>query len=146
MGLSAEALRSGLDALADRDSDIKAAVARIGYPEPRIRERGYATLLRTIVGQQVSFKAAASIWGKLEAAIGDIDSPAALLASGEDGLRAAGLSRQKVAYATSLAGLVADGALDFDALPVDDEAAIAAFKVFAIASTVSSAGPACSSR
>ena len=126
MGLSAEALRSGLDALADRDSDIKAAVARIGYPEPRIRERGYATLLRTIVGQQVSFKAAASIWGKLEAAIGDIDSPAALLASGEDGLRAAGLSRQKVAYATSLAGLVADGALDFDALPVDDEAAIAA--------------------
>lgn len=126
MGLSAEALREGLDAIAAEDAHMRAAIGRIGYPEPRIRERGYATLLRTIVGQQVSFKAADSIWRKLETAIGDIQSPAALLATGEDGLRAAGLSRQKIGYAMSLAGLVASGDLDFAALPMDDAEAIAA--------------------
>ena len=66
MGLSAEQLRSGLDALAASEPAIAAAIARVGYPEPRIRERGYATLLRTIIGQQVSVQAAASIWAKLE--------------------------------------------------------------------------------
>jgi DNA-3-methyladenine glycosylase II len=126
MGLSADALRAGLNAIAARDADMRAAIGRIGYPEPRIRARGYSTLLRTIVGQQVSFKAADSIWRKLEAAIGDIGSPAALLATGEEGLRAAGLSRQKIGYATSLAALTASGELNLDNLPDNDEDAIAA--------------------
>ncbi|HWU03688.1 MAG TPA: DNA-3-methyladenine glycosylase 2 family protein, partial [Novosphingobium sp.] len=58
MGLSAEAITAGLDAIAAREPGIAAALARVGYPEPRIRTRGYATLLRTIVGQQVSVAAA----------------------------------------------------------------------------------------
>ena len=102
------------------------ALGYAGYPEPRIRGRGYETLLRTIVGQQISFRAADAVWLKLAAAVGDIASPAALLAVGGDGLRAAGLSRQKIGYAQSLAELVASGTLDFDSLPGDDEAAIAA--------------------
>ena len=52
MGLSAEALREHLDALAAREPAFARALARVGYPAPRIRDRGYATLLRTIVGQQ----------------------------------------------------------------------------------------------
>ena len=60
MGLTAEQLRESLDAIAAREPLMAAAVARVGYPEPRIREPGYETLLRTIVGQQVSVAAAAS--------------------------------------------------------------------------------------
>ena len=126
MGLSADTLRAHLDALAAREPRFRAALDHAGYPEPRIRGRGYETLLRTIVGQQISFRAADAVWLKLAAAIGDVASPAALLAIGHDGLRAAGLSRQKIGYTQSLAELVASGALDFDALPDDDEAAIAA--------------------
>ena len=45
-------------------------------PEPRIGERGYVTLLRAIVGQQVSVASAAAIWAKLEAATGGAADPA----------------------------------------------------------------------
>jgi DNA-3-methyladenine glycosylase II len=101
------------------------ALTIAGYPEPRIRERGYVTLLRTIVGQQVSVAAAASMWRKLEAFLGPDLSPATLLAAEFDELRACGLSRQKQGYARSLCELVSAGELDFDALPADDEEAIA---------------------
>ena len=125
MGLSAQQLAASLDAVAAGEPAIAAALARAGYPEPRIRETGYRTLLRTIVGQQVSVAAANSIWNKLEAGFGE-GCPADVMAAAEfDALRACGLSAQKQSYAKSLAQLVLDGALDFDALPADDEEAIA---------------------
>lgn len=125
MGLSAEVLRAGVDALAAREPAFAAALARAGYPEPRLRPPGYATLLRTIVGQQVSVAAAASIWRKLEA-LGDLADPQVLARASIDELRAVGLSRQKASYAHSLAEEVTSGRLDFAALPADDEEAIAA--------------------
>jgi DNA-3-methyladenine glycosylase II len=125
MGLSAEQLRGGLDALALIEPRFGKAIAQVGYPEPRIRARGYETLLRTIVGQQVSFKAADAVWAKLVAALGDISNPEILLGMSEEALRACGFSRQKQGYARSLAGLVSSGALDLHNLPADDEEAIA---------------------
>ena len=124
MGLTAQQLGAGLDAVAAREPGIAAALARAGYPEPRIRERGYRTLLRTIVGQQVSVAAAASVWRKLEALLGADIPPEALLAADFDALRACGLSRQKQGYARSLCELVATGELDLESLPGDDEEAI----------------------
>lgn len=125
MGLSAEQLRASLDALAVREPAFAAALAHAGYPEPRIRERGYATLLRTIVGQQVSYKAADAVWKKLEALLGDAGDPAQIARRTDEELRAAGLSRQKSGYARSLADEVLSGRLDLANLPPDDEAAIA---------------------
>ena len=125
MGLTAQAIREGLDAIAAREPAIARALALAGYPEPRIRERGHVTMLRTIVGQQVSVAAAASMWRKLEAFIGPDMAPGALLAASFDDLRACGLSRQKQGYARSLCELVAAGEVDFTALPADDEDAIA---------------------
>lgn len=125
MGLSAETIREGLDHLAGIEPGMARALTIAGYPEPRIRPRGYATLLRTIVGQQVSVAAAASMWRKLEAHLGDDVSPERLLASDFDELRACGLSRQKQGYARSLCELVVSGELTFDALPTEDEEAVA---------------------
>lgn len=125
MGLTAEQLTGGLDAVAAREPAIARALQIAGYPETRIRDRGYATLLRTIVGQQVSVAAAASVWNKLEAALGAGCAPDALIAADFESLRACGLSRQKQGYARSLAELVVSGGLDLDNLPEDDEAAIA---------------------
>ena len=124
MGLSAEQLRTSLDALAKREKRIGAALKATGYPEPRLREPGYTTLLRTIVGQQVSVAAAASVWNKLAALLGEGCAPEKLIAQDFDALRACGLSRQKQGYARSLAELVISGALPLDALPKDDEEAI----------------------
>lgn len=125
MGLSAEQLRTALDVLAAREPLMAAALGRVGYPEPRISPRGYATLLRTIVGQQVSVHAAQAVWRKLESIVGDLNDPASITQASDEQLREAGLSRQKAGYARSLAGLVASGALDLANLPEDDEAAIA---------------------
>jgi DNA-3-methyladenine glycosylase II len=125
MGLSAEQIRRSLDALAGREKGFARALEQAGYPEPRLRDRGYTTLLRTIVGQQVSVAAASSMWNKLEAKLGAECAPEKLLAEDFDSLRACGLSRQKQGYAHSLAELVISGALPLDALPADDEEAIA---------------------
>ncbi len=119
------AIRRALDALGEREPVFAQAVARAGYPSARHRERGYATLLRTIVGQQVSVAAAASMWAKLQALLGEVPDPAKLLRASDEELRAAGLSRQKAGYARSLAEEVLSGRLDLDALPADDEEAVA---------------------
>jgi DNA-3-methyladenine glycosylase II len=124
MGLSAQALNASLDALAAAEPRFAAAIALAGYPQPRDRDPGYTTLLRTIVGQQVSVAAAASVWNKLEALLGKGCAPALLIEQDYDALRACGLSRQKQGYARSLAELIVSGGLSLDRLPEDDEEAI----------------------
>lgn len=119
-------MRAGLDAIAAREPAMARALRDAGYPDARIRERGYRTMLRTIVGQQVSVAAADSVWRKLETLLGEAIPPEELLAAEFDALRACGLSRQKQGYARSLCELVASGALDLHDLPADDEEAIAA--------------------
>ena len=125
-GLDVEAIRAGLDQAAAREPKVARALARAGYPPPRIRPHGYPTLLRTIVGQQVSVAAAAAVWNRLEALLGPGLPPERLLAADAEVLRGCGLSRQKQGYARSLAELVASGALDFARLGEADEEAIAA--------------------
>tara|TARA_B100001179_G_scaffold232853_1_gene227537 strand:- start:866 stop:1483 length:618 start_codon:yes stop_codon:yes gene_type:complete len=124
MGLSAEQIRQGLDAVAAQEPGIARALEIAGYPEPRIRPTGYKTLLRTIVGQQVSVASAASVWRKLEAELGEDFRPTCLLERDFDTLRACGLSRQKQGYARSLCELVSAGELNLDDLSQDNEEAI----------------------
>lgn len=125
MGIPTKELHASLDTLAKLEPRFAVAIAQTGYPEARIRDRGYTTLLRTIVGQQVSVAAAASVWNKLAALLGEDCAPDKLIAQDFDALRACGLSRQKQGYARSLAELMLSGDLPLDALPHDDEAAIA---------------------
>ena len=125
MGLSNAQLRDHLDAVAAEDPVVAGALERCGYPEERIRPTGYRTLLRTIVGQQVSVASADAVWGKLEAELGEDMQAEELLARDFDTLRACGLSRQKQGYARSLCELVTSNELDLASLPADDEEAIA---------------------
>ncbi len=73
------------------------------YPEATLRSRGnaFSTLARAIVGQQISVKAAQSVWDRLEAAAGKI-APPRLLAMSVEELRACGLSGSKVLYLKDL--------------------------------------------
>ena len=119
-----QSLNVSLDALATLEPGFARVIATHGRPEPRHSDPGVETLVRTIVGQQVSVAAARSMWNKLVAKYGEpVDLPALLKATDEQ-LREAGLSRQKAGYARSLAGLVLAGELDLAALPADDEEAI----------------------
>lgn len=126
MGIGEGQLRKSMDALAALEPAFGTRLNEIGYPPPRIRDRGYQTLLRTILGQQVSVASADAVWRKLSQALGDAVSPEYLVAASDETLRGAGMSRQKNGYARSLAELIVSGDLDLGALPADDEAAIAA--------------------
>lgn len=74
------------------------------YPEATLRTRGnaFSTLARAIVGQQISVKAAQSVWDRLVIAAGDI-SPPRMLAMSVEEMRACGLSGSKVVYLKDLA-------------------------------------------
>ena len=120
-----ETLHESLDALAAVEPAFAGVLERHGRPEPRVSERGAHTLLRTIVGQQVSVAAARSMWNKLEAAYGSPPDLHAILEATDEDLRAAGISRQKAGYARSLCDLVIGGELKLEELPADDEEAIA---------------------
>lgn len=126
MGLNADQLAHGMAALYAIEPAFAVAVANKGHPAPRISERGFATLLRTIVGQQVSVASAQAVWTKLDTVVGGADDPARIAAASDETLRSAGLSRQKLGYARSLADEVTSGRLDLANLPEDDEEAIAA--------------------
>ena len=122
---TANSIRAHVEALAAREPAFAAVVERHGVPDPRKSEPGAQTLLRTIVGQQVSVAAARSMWSKLEAAYGSPPDLNLLLAATDEELRSAGISRQKAGYIRSLAELVISGELDLHNLPADDEEAIA---------------------
>jgi len=122
---TASSIRAHVEALAEREPAFARVVDRHGIPEPRVSEPGAQTLLRTIVGQQVSVAAARSMWSKLEAAFGSPPDLTLLLGASDEELRAAGMSRQKSGYIRSLAELVISAELDLGALPSDNEDAIA---------------------
>jgi DNA-3-methyladenine glycosylase II len=97
----------------------------------------YGTLLRGVVGQQISARAAAAVYGRvLELFDGTTPAPAALLAVESEKLRAAGLSNRKVEYVRDLAAHVESGELELDRLGElsDDEviAEITAVRGFGI--------------
>jgi DNA-3-methyladenine glycosylase II len=98
--------------------------ARSGRPG---RDEHYGALVRAIVGQQLSTKAARSIYGRLiERFGGRPPTPAEVLAEDPEELRAAaGLSRAKVSYLRSLAEHVISGELELERLEeLDDEQVI----------------------
>ncbi|HEY7630817.1 MAG TPA: DNA-3-methyladenine glycosylase [Thermoleophilaceae bacterium] len=77
----------------------------------------YGVLVRSIVGQQLSTRAADKIYGRVVDLFGgDVPQPKRLIAADPDALRGAGLSRAKVAYLRDLAERVEDGELDLDRL------------------------------
>jgi DNA-3-methyladenine glycosylase II len=87
----------------------------------------FASLVEAIVWQQLSTKAAASIYRKFLAVFGDTSCPppAALLAATDAALRGAGLSRPKIAYLRDLATKILDGTVRLDTLDaLDDERVI----------------------
>lgn len=119
---SAARLRRALKALAKRCPHMAMAVADVGYPEPRDRDAGFASLLRIIVCQQVSNEAGAAIWRKLEGRLVDVTAEK-VIRTRVATLRACGLSRPKVRYAKALAQAITKDGLDIDALASapDDE-------------------------
>lgn len=110
--------------LSAADPVLSKLVKRYEGLEVGSRGDAFATLARAIVGQQISVKAAQSVWQRLLAEI-DTITPANIAAAEAARLRACGLSGQKTGYLLDLAQRFTSGALDpFHWAERDDEALI----------------------
>src|SRR5918992_4777424 len=118
-----EADSKALGALRKSDDVMARLIAEHGPLDENSRRRGrphdaYGALLRSIVGQQLSTKAARTIYGRLTDLFdGHAPTPRQLLAVDPERIRAAGLSYSKIAYLRDLAARVEDGALQLERLP-----------------------------
>ncbi|MCU0813937.1 MAG: DNA-3-methyladenine glycosylase [Burkholderiaceae bacterium] len=113
--------------LARRDRVMRKLIPRFG--EARLQSRGdaFTTLARSIVGQQISVKAAQAVWERLATQAGKrgVLEPRAVLALDADMLRSAGLSARKAEYVRDLAAHFVEGRVHANAWPsMDDEAIV----------------------
>jgi DNA-3-methyladenine glycosylase II len=99
--------------LRQSDPILAAIVKRVGACEMAVREPTFETLARSITFQQLSGKAAGTIFNRLRKAVGRRFTATAFLRLTEDQLRACGLSRQKIASLTDLAQRVASRQISF---------------------------------
>ena len=97
--------------LAERDAVLRVLVGRFQGLAMGSRGDAFATLARSIVGQQISVKAAQSVWDRLHTRLEGV-APSALARCRMPTLRACGLSGQKASYLKDLAGKFLDGTLD----------------------------------
>lgn len=110
--------------LTRKDPVLKGLIGRVGRCTLRPGGDPFAALVRAVVAQLISTKAAQTIYLRLEAAVGEL-APAHLLAAGEDKLRGAGLSGAKARGLIDLARHVADDRLPLAQLSeLDDEEVI----------------------
>jgi len=112
-------------ALAQDDAVMAELVERFASAAIVSRGDPFSTLVRSIVGQQISVKAADSVWARLSLAL-PVLTPATVLAKSADELRACGLSVRKAEYLADLARHFGDGEIHVDRWALMDDAAIIA--------------------
>ena len=108
-------VRAAARILAERDPVLARLIDEVGLPSlPRPTETHFATLVRSIVYQQLAGAAAGAIHGRLILALGGEVTPERMLTLTPETLRAAGLSGRKAATLLDLAGKVLDGTVPLD--------------------------------
>lgn len=111
--------------LMKRDRILKKLIPQFGPAHLTGRGEPFVTLARSIVGQQISVKAAQAVWDRVVAICPKL-TPAQFIKAGHDTLAGCGLSRRKAEYILDLATHFKSGALHVDAwASMDDEAVIA---------------------
>jgi DNA-3-methyladenine glycosylase II len=118
--LTGESLPGCVAALSKVDPDLARITREYGMPQMWEREEGFATLVITILEQQVSLASAAAAFARLLAAASPL-TPESFLALDDARLRGFGFSRQKALYCRLAARAVVEGGLDFAALAASDD-------------------------
>lgn len=100
---------NAVEALMERDRILRRVIPE--HRELHLASQGqpFVTLLRAVVGQQISTKAADAVWRRLEGVCGGLPTPVGILGFEPEALRGAGLSRRKVEYVVDIARHFHDG-------------------------------------
>jgi len=116
-------MKKALNHLKSCDAVLAAVIARVGPCRISYHEPTFEALARSIVFQQLSTKAATTIYRRFQEAAGGSITPEAIQNLSVSEMRASGLSKQKIGYIRDLAGHALSGAVDFERLPkmLDDD-------------------------
>ena len=118
-------MRKAINHLKKADPVMAAIISKAGPYRMQYREPVFQTLVRSIVYQQLSGKAALTIFNRLAAAAKvNPMTPEAILKLRPQKMRTLGLSKQKIVYIRELARLTRDGDIRFEGLPDMNDAAI----------------------
>ena len=113
-----------LSYLRKKDKRLCEVIDRIGHIDRTVDPDLFSSVVHHIIGQQISTKAQATIWQRMQDALGTVNAEA-ILAAGVPSLQALGMTFRKAAYITDFAERVHTGAFDLDAVAhMSDEAAI----------------------
>lgn len=116
-------MHAGCDAVAAKDGHLKNIILTLGYPPLWIRPNTFATLVLTILEQQVSLASAYAAFKKLGEKVNPI-TPEAVLQLSDDDLRACYFSRQKTGYVRGLATALVTNSLNLEKLDQQPDAAV----------------------
>ncbi len=109
-------MKKAISHLRKADPVLAGIIDRVGKYKPTYYEPIFHSLVRSIAYQQLSGKAAATIFGRVTAAAGDPLTPEAILKLRPAKMRTLGLSKQKIEYIRGLANMTRSGAVRFETL------------------------------
>lgn len=101
--------------LRKKDKKLSAVIDRVGHIERAVDDDLFSAVVHHIVGQQISTKAQATVWARVQNALGTVDAEH-VLGYGEANLQSLGISFRKAEYITDFAEKVHTGAFDLDAV------------------------------
>ena len=113
-----------LDYLRKKDKRLAAVIDRVGHIDRAVDPDLFYSVIHHIIGQQISTKAQATIWQRMQDALGEVNAET-VLAAGVPRLQSLGMTFRKAEYITDFAGKIHTGAFDLDTVEhMSDEDAI----------------------
>ena len=106
-----------------RDKKLGAAIERIGMIRREIRPEPFSALVSSVVSQQISKKAAATVWDRLSSRVGAI-RPETIAGVSLTEIQSCGMSMKKAGHIQAIATAAISGVLDFDSLPTFSDAEV----------------------
>ncbi|MGI6429327.1 MAG: DNA-3-methyladenine glycosylase family protein [Syntrophomonadaceae bacterium] len=107
--------QSSIEYLQKKDKKLGAAIERIGRVERQVIPDLFTALVHSIVGQQISKQAAATVWNRVQEYFGEITPARVAVASSEE-IQQLGMSLRKATYIKGVAEAALEGSLDLDRL------------------------------
>ena len=106
-----------------RDKKLGEAIERIGIIRREIRPEPFSALVSSVVSQQISKKAAVTVWNRLSARVGTI-RPENIAGVSLAEIQSCGMSMKKAGHIQAIAAAAISGVLDFDSLPTLSDAEV----------------------
>ena len=107
--------KKAIDYLREKDNTLGKVIDTIGHIDRAVDDDLFSSVVHHIIGQQISTKAQATVWQRMQEELGTIDADS-ILSAEIDKLQSFGMTFRKAGYIQDFAGRVKDGSFDLEAI------------------------------